>query len=80
VMLFWVVISCGLIGRYQRFGEIYYLHTVSQPRMISSLLWKPQISHSTIVFALEEWSMYRATCIELDRIKLPVFMLLCELC
>jgi hypothetical protein len=26
ILVFWVVTPCGLIGRYQRFGGIYYLH------------------------------------------------------
>jgi hypothetical protein len=26
MLLFWVLVSCRLIGRYQRFGETYYLH------------------------------------------------------
>jgi hypothetical protein len=29
-MFFWVVTPCGLVGRYQRFGETYWLHL--QPR------------------------------------------------
>jgi hypothetical protein len=41
MLFFWVVTPCGLVGRYQRFGEtclIFYLqvHTASQPRTTTS--------------------------------------------
>jgi hypothetical protein len=26
VLVFWIVTPCGLVDRYQRFGETYYLH------------------------------------------------------
>jgi hypothetical protein len=26
MLVFWIVTPCGLIGRYQRFGETYCLH------------------------------------------------------
>jgi hypothetical protein len=30
-MLFWVVATFGLVGRYQRFAETYCLHIQGQP-------------------------------------------------
>jgi hypothetical protein len=43
MLFFWVVTTCGLVGRYQRFGETYCLHlqlwrvrTSSQPRITTT--------------------------------------------
>jgi hypothetical protein len=35
--VFWVVTSSGLVGRYKRFGETYYLHL--QSWHVCSKLW-----------------------------------------
>jgi hypothetical protein len=31
---FWVVTPCRLVGRYQRFGETYYLHGVATQNIV----------------------------------------------
>jgi hypothetical protein len=63
MFFFWVVTQCGLIDRYQRFGETYGLHlqgwslrvhTVSDSRRTASAPsppWEPQISSVCTYFA-----------------------------
>jgi hypothetical protein len=36
LLVFWVVTSCGLVGRYQRFGETYCLRFRAEVRLLGS--------------------------------------------
>jgi hypothetical protein len=71
VLFFWVVTPCGLVVRYQCFGETYCLHLQgwsfsgmlvstykSRRTSVSSLPWEPQISHFQWLTFATWWITY----------------------
>jgi hypothetical protein len=63
MLLFWVVMPCGLVGRYQCFRKTlvstYWVHTASQSRRTSSSSspWEPNLT--TTIVLLSAWLITR---------------------